>query len=681
MVNKLKSSTYYILKQAKKAVGSTIGWPSFTEVSCADYLTLNTICSILGIKKPKGLNQQYSRLRFAMDSKSNAVAVVSEFTSDPAYITSEERCAELADIAVSMGATLLIARKQYKDYPTLVVDDPFEAYCKIISALRKKFSPKQISITGSIGKTSATQMVYTVISSKFNTHRNTGNANTLRLCGGVIQCLKQSHEAYVQEVMEGPPCGSASTISKLVQPQCAVVTKIGSSHMEAFGSQERILESCLGIQDGMPEDGLLILNADDPFQWQGRALCSRRVVYYGIDREEADYRAVNLRSEGDWRCFDVKYGDELVPVRICCFGRHNVLNALAAFAAGKWAGLTDREIADGLEKYRTSSIRQNLVKHGGYRLYLDCYNSSLESIAVALDTFAEIPASAGGRHIGVLADVAEVGSKAEEYHRSIGKLAGNSCLDLLICYGEDARFIQEEAGNCGRIPVYYAGTRDELLHLIRTHITPADVTLFKGSHCMELEHAVDLIWGTWYHEEFERCDLEPHIENDKDFVYQVYTDHVTVVRKRSNAADLTLPKEVEGLPVTGIESGVFKGSNLAGTVKLLPGLVNIRNRAFYQANKITGLEIPSSVRIIDESAFESCKNLRRVTIEDGCTHLGHRAFADCTNLEEMILPGSVRQIDEEAFLHCEKLTICAPKGSPAETYAFNHGIKFQEKDQ
>ena len=678
MDDKLKQSFSHI----RSVIGSDLNKPGWRRLEkCTDYLNKLNICSILGLPEPDEPGEHYTMLRFAQDSLEGCVSVIAEMTSDPTHITSDERCTELADIAIQKGARLLISRKQYSDYPTLIVDDPFQAYCKIISKLREQFSPKTVSITGSIGKTTETEMVYAVISSKFNTHRNTGSANNVRYSGTVVQGLKRSHSAYVQELMEGPPYGAASTISKLVQPQCAVVTRIGSSHMEAFGSQERIFESCLGIQDGMPEDGLLILNADDPIQWNGRTLCDRRFVCYGIEREESDYRAVNIHSEEDWLCFDIKYDNKLVPVKICCFGQHNVLNAVAAFAVGKWVGMSDQEIATGLAKYRTTGIRQNLVRRGGYRIYLDCYNAAPESIEVALRAFSEIPVPEGGRHVGVLADVFEVGDKAEEYHRKIGNIAGNSCLDLLICYGNDARFIAEEAKNYNRFPVYYTSDRDELLNLIRNHVSLNDVTLFKGSHGMELEYVVDLIWGTWYHEEFERYDFKTHTVKGYDCSYCVYTDHATVINKVSTTENLIIPDNIEGLPVTGIERNAFNGSRYTYSVTFPSSLKNIRYCAFYKANHLAELNIPASVRIIDDSAFSSCENLQWVNIAEGCTHIGYRAFGNCSKLEGIIIPESVRQIEPEVFINDRKLCIYGIEGSYAERYARAHNIPFEKNSE
>ena len=98
-------------------------------------------------------------------------------------------------------------------------------------------------------------MVYSILSSRYKTHGLTSNANTVRYSGIVLQRLKKEHEVYVQEIMEGPPYGCAQNISHFIRPDIGIITKVGSSHMEAFGSKERVAESCFGIEYGMAETG------------------------------------------------------------------------------------------------------------------------------------------------------------------------------------------------------------------------------------------------------------------------------------------------------------------------------------------------------------------------------------------------------------------------------------------
>lgn len=673
--NNLNLEDKNILNKCREAYRRTNNIIHNNIVEGKDFsLTKQNIYSVLGLECKKFCDEKYTFLNFAMDTRKDGVAIISDITSDPMYRTPEKRCEELADIAIAKGAKLLITTTQIKDYPCLIVEDVFKTYCEIIATLRKQFSPKTICITGSIGKSTTTELTYAVLSSKYTTHRNTGSANNVRYAGTVIQQLKAEHEIYVQETMEGPPYGAASTIAKMVQPQAAIITVVGTSHLEAFGSQERIKESCFGIQDGMSDDGLLILNGDDPYQ-QNVSNC--KAVYYGIDNEKVDYRAINIRGEEDCLLFDVLNDGTVTPVRLHCFGRHNILNALAAFAAGKWAGMTNEEISSGLNKYRTSGIRQNLVRYGGQSLFLDCYNAAPESIQSALDAFSMIEVKSNGKRVAVLADIKEIGEKSIEYHKKVGKMVSDSCINVLFCYGEYSRYIAETVREQSLIPVYHTTNMDELIDSLKSKVTYNDIVLFKGSHSMALEHVVDQLYGTWFHEEYEEYDFKTKVISDENLQYRIYSDHATVINKISNIEDVVVPEYIEGFPITGIGRNVFNRSRYTHSIQLPNNLINIRYCAFYKADNIKMVTIPASVRIIDASAFSTCAGLEKVIIQPGCTHIGFRAFGNCHNLKSIDIPATVCQIDEEAFLNCSQVTIYGIKDSFAELYAASHNISFE----
>ena len=636
-------------------------------------LTKAKICEILGLPMI-GKNETYTKLGFAHDVIAGGVAIVSVNTADPKTVTSTARCIELADLAMNRGAKLLLSTFQIKDYPCLIVENVVDAFCKIATDIRMQYNPKTVAITGSIGKTTTTQMVYAVLSAKYNTHRNDSSANNVRLAAEVLQRLKPEHEVYVQETMEGPPYGAASTISKMILPHAAIVTVVGTSHMAEFGSQERILESCLGVQDGMAEDGLLILNGDDVFQWNAKT--KRKAVYYAIDNKKADYYAENIRGEGSWLAFDVIYDNECVPVRIRCFGKHNVLNALAAFAVGKWAGMRNEEIVLGLSNYRTVGIRQNFVRYGGKRLYLDCYNAAPESMQSAFDALNMIEVPYGGRRLAVLADIAEVGEKEREFHLAVGEMVSKSCIEGLICYGKKARLIASVVLQKSRMPVYCTDNQDELVQYLKTTITNKDVVLFKGSHSMALEHAVDRAFGTWFHEEYDQYEFRTKIVSDANLKYRIHRDHAVVIEKISNVEDVVIPNNIENIPVTGIEKNALYGSKYTKSLILPNNLVSIRYCSFYNITKIEEVIIPASVRIIDRSAFNQCTNLKNVIIESGCTHIGYRAFANCSKLAAIYVPATVVYIDDEVFFNCPNLTIYGESGSPIERYAQMNNIPF-----
>lgn len=636
-------------------------------------LTKKHICAALGLPAPAA-DEVYTKLEYARNAGQGCVALVGTRSFDHYIYASQEEYERRADFAMSKGAKLLLADRQIKDYPCLVVPEPFEAFQTIIAAIRRKFTGHVVGVTGSIGKTSATGMVNAVLSSKYKTFSNLHNANSAIFAAKLIQQLTPEYGAYVQEIAEAPPYGLAGVIARMVQPEVAIVTVVGTSHMQALGSQERIRETCLSVAEGLRENGTLILNGDDPFQKDPG--CKQKVLYYAIENKDADYRAEHISGGENGMEFEVVYDGQHVPVKIACYGLHNVMDALAAFAAGKCIGMTDAEVVRGLASFRTAGIRQNVVKYGGQTMFLDCYNAAAESMQSSFNSFAMIPVKNGGRRIAVLGDIKETGKKDEEIHANVGRMLAASNVDIAVCYGDSAAIIADTAkALCGK-EIIWSNDFDTVKNWLMQNVTVNDVLLFKGSRGMALERFADALTGTWFYEMDEGLIAGSRLKTVNNLTYRVYADHATLVSKDAGAPDVTIEAYVDGKPVTGIERSVFSGSKYTESVTFPDTLTNIRYCAFYKTNKLKTVSTPPSVRIIDNSAFSTCANLRTVEIAEGCTHLGYRAFGNCKALEKITIPATVRQIGGECFLNCEKLTIHGKAGSYAQQYARGHSIPF-----
>lgn len=636
-------------------------------------LTKKNICAALGLPAPAA-DEVYTKLEYARNAGQGCVALVGTRSFDHYIYASQEEYERRADFAMSKGAKLLLADRQIKDYPCLVVPEPFEAFQTIIAAIRRKFTGHVVGVTGSIGKTSATGMVNAVLSSKYKTFSNLHNANSAIFAAKLIQQLTPEYGAYVQEIAEAPPYGLAGVIARMVQPEVAIVTVVGTSHMQALGSQERIRETCLSVAEGLRENGTLILNGDDPFQKDPG--CKQKVLYYASENKDADYRAEHISGGENGMEFEVVYDGQHVPVKIACYGLHNVMDALAAFAAGKCIGMTDAEVVRGLASFRTAGIRQNVVKYGGQTMFLDCYNAAAESMQSSFNSFAMIPVKNGGRRIAVLGDIKETGKKDEEIHANVGRMLAASNVDIAVCYGDSAAIIADTAkALCGK-EIIWSNDFDTVKNWLMQNVTVNDVLLFKGSRGMALERFADALTGTWFYEMDEGLIAGSRLKTVNNLTYRVYADHATLVSKDAGAPDVTIEAYVDGKPVTGIERSVFSGSKYTESVTFPDTLTNIRYCAFYKTNKLKTVSTPPSVRIIDNSAFSTCANLRTVEIAEGCTHLGYRAFGNCKALEKITIPATVRQIGGECFLNCEKLTIHGKAGSYAQQYARGHSIPF-----
>ena len=271
-----------------------------------------------------------------------------------------------------------------------------------------------------------------------------------------------------------------------------VITNIGFSHIENLKSQDGILQAKLEILKGMADNAPLVVNGDDERLSQLKTmLTGRPVYYYGIDNPENDFSTENIHEESGKTYFELNYSGKKIPAEIPCAGKHNVMNAAAAFAVGTLNGLSAEEIVSALKKYKPDGMRQNIVDKNGITVIIDCYNASPDSMRASLNVLAGMECD--GRKIAVLGDMLELGESSETLHRMVGTMAAETEPDKLFCYGKEAAFTAQEAEKSG-IETYSTTDKNELTEKIREYIKTGDVILFKASRGMKLEEVIDALF-------------------------------------------------------------------------------------------------------------------------------------------------------------------------------------------
>lgn len=633
--------------------------------------TKKKICALLGLPFD-GVDETYTAICYPERAIPGSLVFLHKSKFSPLVRMIDELAEELADMAMAKGAKRLMYSQPVKDYPCLIIPEPaVYNLIKIMGPYCERFPQIKVEVTGSYGKTTTTMLVESVFSAAKNVYGLKGaNDNTLSCVVNRIQNLQPEHEVFVQEIMEAPTPGVPGMASRILHPDYAIVTAVGTSHLDRIKTRERILESCMTIEQGMKDTGVLVLNGDDPYLLGAKT--SHKTVYYGMENENVDFRAVNVRQSDKLLEFDILHDGVSTPVQLHCVGRHNAQNAAAAFAVAKLAGLSDADAARGLSLFRPDGVRQNIVRVGGYRMLLDCYNASLESMKSTIETVSSMELPAKGRRIAVLADVLETGTMNEEVHRTIGRCVAQSAIDELICYGESAAMIAEEARAREDLVIHMAQSHEEIVSLLEGTVKSSDLVFWKGSHAMGLIQAANQMLGTWYDER----KAGSHLKSEGPVRYRVFETYAIAARLRKEVSHVDLAETVEGLPVRGIDAEAFKESEIQ-SISLPAGLLNIRDLAFQKAKKLERVEIPGSVRCIGPRAFQGCTGLKTVRIRRGCRHIGEKAFQNCTALERVVLPGSVKQISPSAFSGCEHVTIVARPGSYAEKYANRHQLPFQ----
>lgn len=390
------------------------------------------------------------------------------------------------------AAAIVCERIPYKVKGNVIlVDNSLYAFGAIAKNHKKLISPLTVGITGSVGKTTTKQFVWAVLCEKYKTHKTDGNFNNE--IGLPITILKMpcDTEALVLE-MGMSFKGEISRLSHIAEPDIAVITNVGSSHIENFGSREGIRDAKMEIAEGLKEGGRLVLNGDEP-------LLSgiEGAVYVSMENKDSDYRAVNVVENDGYYTFDIETKNGTVKdFRINVLGIHNVYNAVVAYAVGKIADMDDDSIKAGLLKFENAAMRQNIYENDGYTIIEDCYNASPESMAASLKVLCS--KAKQGRKTAVLGNMLELGIYSEELHREVGRKAAELGIDLLYTFGDMAENIAKGAVDAGMnedsvVSVTDLDSPEELADFIKSRVKENDTLLFKASRGVKLERITALI--------------------------------------------------------------------------------------------------------------------------------------------------------------------------------------------
>ena len=367
------------------------------------------------------------------------------------------------------------------------VPDTKKALQDLGSFCRKRLSLPLVGITGSVGKTTTREMIAEALSAGFLVYKTPGNSNSQVGVPITIAEIPQSAEIGVIELGMSEP-GEMERIARVARVDCAVMTNIGVAHIEQLGSQEHILEEKLHIQDGMPAEGILFLNGDDPLLASVVPKEGRKRVLYGLGRD-CDYRAEDLHLEEGYPVFTAVHGDRSVRVRLQVMGSHMVSNAMAALAVADTYGLSMEKAALALGQFKGYKGRQQIFQWGGVTVIDDSYNASPVSMKAGLEVLASVKGE--GRRIAVLADMKELGLEAVRFHEEIGAYIGEHPLDMVLLLGELASCIGSGMDAARAVTPHIEMDRlAQVEEWLDEHIKEGDCILFKGSNSMKLSEAV-----------------------------------------------------------------------------------------------------------------------------------------------------------------------------------------------
>lgn len=395
--------------------------------------------------------------------------------------------------AYESGAMCVISEKKIDtDRPYIMVKNSLVAIKQIAKFYREGLNIKVVGITGSVGKTSTKEMIYSVLSQKYNVLKTEGNYNNELGLPLTIFRIRDEHEVAVLE-MGISDFGEMTRLSEIAKPDVAVITNIGTCHLENLKTRDGILQAKTELFANLKENASIILNGDDDKLSTITSYNGIEPIFYYLDNNSnKTIYADAIENDGikGIKC-NIHYNNCHMNVNIHIPGRHMIYNALAATCVGKVFGLTDYEIKSGIEQLLPISGRNNIIDIGNITVIDDCYNANPVSMKASIDVLSY----ATGRKIAILGDMFELGDNEEMYHSEIGKYLLNKNIDIIILVGKLSKYAYqilydnlEKHDN-----LFYYDNLDNMLLSLNNIIKPDDTLLVKASHGMNFYKIIEYL--------------------------------------------------------------------------------------------------------------------------------------------------------------------------------------------
>jgi len=369
----------------------------------------------------------------------------------------------------------------------LKVDDTIRALGELAREYRRRAGYKVVAITGSAGKTTTRQIIYHALSRRFRVYQSPRSFNNQIGLPLTLLGADADVQVVIAELGSNHP-GEISSLTRIAEPDIAVVTNVHPAHLEGFGDLQTIIHEKLSISEGLISDGVFIINGD--FDRLVEACRAQGLKFLTFGKSDgADYQAGNIRPDGPTSRFTINGTDLYLPLA----GSGNVENALAAWAVCSQLDLTIEDFTQAVETLPPVSMRAELLQIGTLMVLSDCYNANPASMRNALDILAGLDPTGRRRRVFICGDMAELGHQAEQLHRELGIHIAQNGIQFLLAVGKFAKIAtmaaQESADYDLQIKCFTdtVSARNNLNEYIKDY----DIILVKGSRVAKLEVLVE----------------------------------------------------------------------------------------------------------------------------------------------------------------------------------------------
>lgn len=372
-------------------------------------------------------------------------------------------------------------------------DEPFchikvkstaQALLDIAEHYRSKFNVTVVAVTGSVGKTTAKDMMAAVLGERFSVLKTEGNLNNGFGLPRMLLRLENHHQVAVLE-MGMNSFGEISRLSKAARPDICVIINIGVSHIGRLGSRDGILKAKSEIFEYMNPQGKIYLYGEDDKLITLKDRLPHPVFFGEGEQNEARIKTI-IGADITGTEFIAAYRGETFRLKIPYPGMHLVPSALAAAAIGYDLGMKKNEIEAGIKSFAPSGMRMEIIDTGKIVIINDAYNACPESILAGMDVLAY----GTGRKIAVLGDILELDEFAEQIHFNTGRDAAKKNVDLMICCGPLSKAMAEGAASIIGERIVYFETQEAMLKALGGLIKTGDTVLVKASRGLKFEETV-----------------------------------------------------------------------------------------------------------------------------------------------------------------------------------------------
>ena len=382
---------------------------------------------------------------------------------------------------ISGRAVVSVVNKDYKNAgknPVIYSENVEKTLCEFAMLWRKNHKATVIGITGSNGKTTTKEMLVKILSDKFrliSTFKNYNNQIGVPL---TLFKIKDDTEVAVVELGTNS-IGEIRYLSRISDPDLAVITNIGEAHLEELKNKEGVYKEKTDLFEYVfVKRGKILVNTDDEYlrEWK-----KGDIVTYGLNgKTDHGFNKIRMSEDG-YPEFEFKGH----AIKMKTPGMLNVKNALAAAAVAVELGVSSQEVASGLSLYEPSEKRYELIKYKNSSVLVDCYNANPTSTAAFLNDLTNI----GTNFMVVLGDMYELGEMSKEFHSRIIDLASGKGFRRILLTGKEMKKALGEKPV--QNSVKYFEKFEELKAEFEKEAEKGAYIAVKGSRKMELEKLLD----------------------------------------------------------------------------------------------------------------------------------------------------------------------------------------------